>query len=396
MGTIRREQYLEELHEGRSDKDVVKVITGMRRCGKSTLLEQFKVDLLDSGVPEGDIIHLNLESFEGQGYTTYKELNEMLESRVPTDRDSYVLLDEIQNVDGWERSVAALCTIGRCDVYLTGSNSEMLSTELSTHISGRYIEIDMLPFSFREYIQLHPGSDVDGLFSDYLRYGSLPEVDPAKGERFCQSYIEGVFNTVLVKDILSRVKTDDVRKITSIARFLYSNIGNITNIATISKGSGISPVTTDRYITEMENALLFYHSERYDIVGKRLLQTNGKYYASDLGMRNVVLKGAEGTDISRPLENVVFLELIRRGYTVRTGSYRDLEVDFTALKGDTTEYYQVTLTMMSEDTRIRELRPLEGIRDNYSKTILTLDRFGLGSENGIRIVNVIDWLMDRV
>ena len=395
MGAIRREQYLEELREGRSDKDVVKVVTGMRRCGKSTLLEQFKGDLLDSGVPEEDIIHLNLESFEGQGYTTYKELNEMLESRVPTDRDSYILLDEIQNVEGWEKSVAALCTIEMCDVYLTGSNSSMLSTELSTHISGRYIEIDMLPFSFKEYIQLHSGSDVNKLFSDYLRYGSLPEVDPAKGERFCQSYIEGVFNTVLVKDILSRVKTDDVRRITSIARFLYSNIGNTTNIAAISKGSGISPVTSDRYVTEMENALLFYHSERYDIVGKRLLQTNGKYYASDLGMRNVVLKGAKGTDVSRPLENVVFLELIRRGYTVRTGSYRDLEVDFTALKGGSTEYYQVTLTMMSEDTRTRELRPLEDIRDNYSKTILTLDRFGLGSENGIRIVNVIDWLLGQ-
>ncbi len=394
MKTVRRERYLKDLHEGRSAKNVIKVITGMRRCGKSTLLDQFISDLKLNGVLDSDIIHINFDSFEGQKYQNYIELNNMLESAVSAEKEYYVILDEIQNVEGWEKTVAALNTIKSCDVYLTGSNSAMLSTELSTHISGRYVEIKMLPLSFKEYVEFHQPEDIEKSFSEYLKYGSLPDVNPKLGERFCESYLEGVFNTVLIKDILLRIKTDDVKKITSIARFLYSNIGNITNIASIAKGAEINPVTASRYVTEIENALLFYHSEKYDIVGKRLLQTNGKYYASDLGMRRIVLKDIHDTDVSRPLENLVYLELIRRGYTVRTGSFRDFEVDFIAFKGDSTEYYQVTLSMLSEGTRKRELRSLECIKDNYHKTILTTDRIGLGSENGIRIVNVIDWLLE--
>lgn len=305
----------------------------------------------------------------------------------------YIFLDEIQNVKDWELSVAALGTMKNCDVYLTGSNSKLLSTELSTHLSGRFIEIRMLPLSFREYLELHPSDDRELRFREYLRFGALPETDPARGERFCDAYLEGTFNTVLVKDILGRLKIDDVTKVEAIARFLYSNIGNTTNTQHIAKGAGVSAATADRYIGQMEGALLFYHAEKYDVVGKKLLETNGKYYASDLGLRNSALKGAGGTDLSRPLENLVYLELIRRGYTVRIGSYRDYEVDFTALKADTTEYYQVTTTLQTAETRERELRPLNGLRDNFRKTVLTLDRFGLGSENGITVVNIIDWLL---
>lgn len=389
---VRRLQYLESLHSGRDATNVVKVVTGMRRCGKSTLFEQYIDDLKVSGVPEDRILSINFDSAEGQTIETYADLNEIIR-KIPSDKLMYVFLDEIQNVDRWERSVAALCTMKNCDVYITGSNSKLLSTELSTHLSGRFIEIRMLPLSFKEYLEMHPSDDLDLRFRQYLRYGSLPEADPERGERFCDGYLEGTFNTVLVKDVIGRMKVDDVTKIKAIARFLYSNIGNTTNVANIAKGAKVSAATAEKYIAKMEESLLFYNAERYDIVGRNLLETNGKYYASDLGMRNSALKGAGGTDISRPIENVVFLELIRRGYTVRVGSFRDYEVDFTAIRGDITEYYQVTMTMMSEVTRDRELRPLTGIRDNYRKTIITLDRLGLGSEGGIEIVNLYDWLM---
>lgn len=395
MKSVRREDYLACLHESRAAKNVVKVITGMRRCGKSTLLEQFIGDLRSEGISDNNMVYVNFDGFEGSDFPTSAELNAMLKKKVPTDRDFYVFFDEIQNVDGWERSIAALCTLPLCDVYITGSNSKMLSGELATHIAGRYIEIKVYPLSFREYSEFYPSVDPTSLFGKYLKYGALPEAVPERGDRFCDSYLEGVFNTVLIKDILSRVKSDDVGKITAIARFLYSNIGNRTSISSVADGAKISPVTVARYVSEMENACLFRYAERYDIVGKRLLQTNGKYYASDLGMRNTVLRGAAGADISRPLENIVFLELLRRGYTVRTGSYRDSEIDFVAIKGDSVEYYQVTMTVMPEDTRTRELRPLEGLKDNYFKTVLTMDRLGLGSEKGIRIANVIDWLLGR-
>ena len=390
---VRRVQYLEALHSGKDATNVVKVVSGMRRCGKSTLFDQYMDDLRASGIPEDSIFSINFDSAEGQKIENSADLNRLIVEKIPSDRPMYVFLDEVQNVDRWEKSVAALCTMKNCDVYITGSNSKLLSTELSTHLSGRFIEIRMLPLSFKEYMEMHPSDDLDLRFGQYLRYGSLPEADPERGERFCDGYLEGTFNTVLVKDILGRMKTDDVTKIKDIARFLYSNIGNTTNVANIAKGAKVSAATAEKYVAKMEEALLFYHAERYDIVGKNLLETNGKYYASDLGMRNSALKGAGGTDMSRPMENVVFLELVRRGYTVRVGSFRDYEVDFTALRGGDTEYYQVTMTMMSEATRDRELRPLAGIKDNFSKTVITMDRLGLGSENGIEVVNIYDWLL---
>ncbi|MDR0523426.1 MAG: ATP-binding protein [Candidatus Methanoplasma sp.] len=392
---VRREQYLESLRAGKDATGVVKVVTGMRRSGKSTLFGQYMDDLRSSGVPDDRILSINFDALDAQDIKTSSDLNKVLSCAMPAAGMAYVFLDEIQNVEGWEKSVAALCATGRCDVYVTGSNSKMLSAELTTHISGRFVEIRMLPLSFKEYLELHPSGDLDLRFREYVRYGSLPDADPERGERFCDGYLEGVFNTVLVKDILGRLKTDEVSKIESVARFLYSNIGNVTNIASIAKGAGISGATADRYVSKMEESLLFYRAEKYDVIGKRLLETNGKYYASDLGMRSAALKGAGGADFSRPLENVVFLELVRRGYNVRVGSFRDREVDFAAFRGDSVEYYQVAATMLSDETRGRELRPLNGIRDNFRKTIITMDRVGLGSENGIDIVNLYDWLLGR-
>ena len=392
-GTVRRSGYLEQMHGSKGVTGVVKVITGMRRCGKSTLMEQFEEDLRSEGVDSNHIFHVNFETFEGYDIIFPDELRRQLRT-LPKDGIVYVMLDEIQDVEGWELIVSSLEEVKNYDVYITGSNSDMLSTDLSTHLSGRYIEIKMLPLSFGEYYELHPGNPEDR-FVQYLRYGGLPDTDPDRGERHSLGYLEGVFSTVLVKDVLSRLRTDDVNKIRAIARFLYSNAGNITNIATIAQGTGLNPGTVERYVGGMESALLFYHAEKYDIVGKKLLSTNGKYYASDLGMRYMALKGSGTDDLSRPLENAVYLELIRRGYTVRIGSYRDKEVDFTAVMGNDVEYYQVAMTILSEETKKREFGSLEAIRDNFPKTVLTMDRFNLGNFGGIRVVNVIDWMLGR-
>ncbi|CDF30556.1 uncharacterized protein BN463_00746 [Methanoculleus sp. CAG:1088] len=392
-GTVRRSGYLEQMHGSKGATGVIKVITGMRRCGKSTLMEQFEEDLRSEGVDSNHIFHVNFETFEGYDILSPDELRRQLRA-LPKDGIVYVMLDEIQDVEGWELIVSSLEEVKNYDVYITGSNSDMLSTDLSTHLSGRYIEIKMLPLSFGEYYELHPGNAEDR-FVQYLRYGGLPDTDPDRGERHSLGYLEGVFSTVLVKDVLSRLRTDNVNKIRAIARFLYSNVGNITNIATIAQGTGLNPGTVERYVGGMESALLFYHAEKYDIVGKKLLSTNGKYYASDLGMRYMALKGSGTDDLSRPLENAVYLELIRRGYTVRIGSYRDKEVDFTAVMGNDVEYYQVAMTVLSEETKKREFGSLEAIRDNFPKTVLTMDRFNLGNFGGIRVVNVIDWMLGR-
>ena len=392
---VLRKDYLSLLEAGKDENDVVKVITGMRRSGKSTLMSQFIEKLKADGVPDDRIFLINFEMAEYQYLNDKDVLNKWILDNIPKEGQCYVFLDEIQNVKDWEMSVSALQIIPNCDVYITGSNSKMLSSELSTHISGRYIEVKVLPLSFSEYLELHPSDDKDRRFKDYLKYGALPVVNPDSDRIFIEGLLEGVFNTVLVKDILSRLRTDDVSKITAIARFLYSNIGNITNIENIATETGISNPTVSRYVEEMSKAFLFYYAEKYDIVGKKILKTNGKFYASDLGMRNVILGLGLARDISKPLENVVFMELLRRGYEVRIGSYRDWEVDFTAIGPDGVEYYQICETMLSDDTYKRESRPFKAIKDNCPKTILTLDRFGLGSEDGIKIVNLIDWLLDK-
>lgn len=392
---VLRKDYLSLLEAGKDENTVVKVITGMRRSGKSTLMNQFIEKLKAAGVSDDRIFLINFEMAEYQYINDRTILNKWILDNIPKEGQCYVFLDEIQNVNDWEMSVSALQIMPNCDVYITGSNSKMLSSELSTHISGRYTEVKVLPLSFSEYLELHPSDDKDSRFRDYLRYGGLPVVNPDSDRTFIEGLLEGIFNTVLVKDVLYRLKTDDVSKITAIAKFLYSNIGNITNIDNISTETGISNPTVSKYVEEMSKAFLFYYAEKYDIVGKKILKTNGKFYASDLGMRNVIIGLGLARDISKPLENVVFMELLRRGYEVRIGSYRDWEVDFTAIGPDGVEYYQICETMLSDDTYKRESRPFKAIKDNCPKTILTLDKFGLGRDDGIKIVNLVDWLLDK-
>ena len=385
---IIREDYLAILTSSKDMPSTVKVLTGMRRTGKTTVLNQFVSRLRSMDTDEENICHINLDLLVDEPNINW--LHEQIKPVLERKGMHYILIDEIQDVDGWERLVAMLVARGDCDVYITGSNSKMLSSELSTKLSGRYIEIEILPLSFKEYMELHPGEKEKRL-EDYLKFGGLPMIDPDRGESVCMFQSEGVFNTVVMKDIMSRI-SGSARRLDAICRFLYSNIGNVTNPDRISEALNIPKDDVYRFMNEIVSAHLFYHADRYDIVGKKYLKSKGKYYATDLGMRYMLLNPGSLADLSKPLENAVYFELLRRGYKVSVGSYNDSEIDFTAMKGDKIIYYQVTQTMHAEKTKKRELTPLEEVPDNYRKIVLTEDRIGLGSYDGIEVINVIDWL----
>ena len=392
MSEIIRRLYLDRLKSGRDRTDVVKVITGMRRSGKTVLMRQFIRELKDSGIPDDRVVYMNFESRDWERVSTYSDLLDYISS-LGIEGRIYVFLDEIQRVQSWERAVNSLQVDFDADVYITGSNAYLLSSDLSTYISGRYMELRILPLSFSEFLELHPG-EKDMRFMQYLRTGSLPIVDPDGDETFEQDLLTGVFNTVLVKDILEHTGSSDASVLLDVARFLYSNVGNVTSCNSIARTLREDNRQVRRYLDSMADSFLIYKAERYDIRGKRLLDTLEKYYVSDTGMRNAVLGISSREDISRLVENVVYLELIRRGYGVAVGKYGDTEVDFTARRGNVVEYYQVTLSMISESTYNREIRPFELIRDSHPKTVLSMDRFLIDIPDGIRHVNVIDWLLD--
>ena len=387
---IARKDYLDLLSASRDMPRTVKVLIGMRRTGKTTIMNQF-MRIITDDTDEGNIFHIDLDlAFDK---ISVEELRNMMQPVLDAKGMHYIFLDEIQNVDEWERLVAMLVARGDCDIYITGSSSKMLSSELSTKLSGRYIEIEVFPFSFKEYMELRPGDRTER-FSEYLRYGAIPAVDPDRGEVMCRHQLEGIYNTVMMKDVLTHIN-GEARRLKAISRFLFSNIANMTSTHSIAVGTSIPDETVGRYIDAMTSAFLFHHAERYDIVGKKVFDSKGKYYATDLGIRHTILNDTETIDISRPIENIVYLELLRRGKRVYVGSYRDKEVDFTAFDADGVEYYQVTQSMMDETTRERETSSLMKIDDNFPKTVLTLDVFGLGTYNGIKVVNLIDWLLDR-
>ena len=387
---IIRQDYLQILEDASGKTDLVKVITGMRRVGKTTVMLQHLHNLRTRGIPEESICYIDLDLIGADISTS--QLKDLIGPCLEEKGIHCILIDEIQNVTGWEQVIAMLVARRDCDIYITGSNSRMLSSELSTKLSGRYMEVEILPLSFREFMELN-GGNPEKRFEQYLRYGPLPSIEPDRGERVCRAQSEGVYNTVLMKDVLARF-SGKADKLVPICRFLYSNIRNITNAEKISEALGISNDTISKYLNAVLEAHLFYHADRYDVVGKKVSSSKGKYYATDLGMRSILVNANELRDVSAPLENVVYFELLRRGYRVFVGSFRDQEVDFTAIKGDEVNYYQVSKTVMDDDTYTREIDPLQSVNDNYDKTILTLDRFGLGNDNGIKIVNVIDWLLE--
>ena len=392
-GTVERTEYLKKLSGWKDRTDVAKVITGIRRCGKSTLMMQFINMLEESGVDSDDILYLNLESGDAEDIGDSKDLNAYIRERIPKDKRTYILLDEVQRVKEWERTLNFLMVDYDADVYITGSNAYLLSSELATFISGRYAEIKMLPLSFKEYLKLHPGfNSAESGFDSYLRYGALPSIDPHADEDRIGEQLQGIYNTVLVKDVLTRNGIRNMGILQSLVRFLFFNVGSITNTHTISKQLGVSSPMIRNYVNSLEEAYIIYKAERYDVRLKRVIGSNEKYYAADPGVRNAMM-GWKGDDLGKQIENIVYLELRRRGYDVMVGSFRDAEVDFIAFKNRRVEYYQVTRSMISESVSEREIRSLKMISDSYPKTILSLDRIMIEPGDGIVHMNLMDWLL---
>ncbi len=403
-----RTEYLNKLIEWK-DEQVIKVVTGIRRSGKSTLLELYADYLRQNGVTDEQIIFINFEDLENEYLLDYKVLYKHITDRLCKDKYTYIFLDEIQKVEDFEKAVDSLYIKKNTDIYITGSNAYLLSGELATLISGRYVEISMLPFSFKEYLEYHPTGDTEAALAAYMSDGGFPYVSVMERSKSkTDMYLEGIYNTIIVKDIEDRQKKRESdpnkRKITdivllkSIAKFLANSVGNPISFKSIadyitSTGRKISQSTVSDYVEALCEAFIFYPALRFDIYGKELMKTNQKYYIVDLGLRRHLI-AKKSYDLGFSLENIVYLELLRRGYEVNIGKVGDTEVDFVAKKDDRYYYFQVTDDMTAEATFNREISPLKNIADNYPKTILTHDKLTLGNYNGIEVINVIDWLLE--
>lgn len=402
---IDRPLYLEKLFSWK-DKDVIKVITGIRRCGKSKILECYAEKLIKSGISKDAIIQINFEDKKNDKFTA-DTLNEYLEQKISANQENsiYIFLDEIQKVEKWETVVASIRLKKNVDIYITGSNAYMLSSELATFLSGRYVEIKMLPLSFAEFLSFHTfpnDMSVDAKFQLYMKFGGMPSLMECNfDEQQCMDILDGIYNTVLVKDVLMHNPNENTATVEKISNYLADNIGNITSINSITNTlfnekliENKNNAFVEDYITSFEKAFIFYSIKRYDIKGKDYLRSLGKYYISDVGFRYYKL--GRITDVGRIIENIVYFELLRRGYKVGIGKIDNKEVDFVAIKQDKKIYIQVTETLAGENTRERELSSLLAIKDNFEKIVLTTDRLFSGyTEEGIRIVNLIDWLLNK-
>lgn len=401
MERFAREKYLDWLVRWK-DRQIIKVVTGVRRCGKSTLFAIYQDYLRAHGVDDAQIIAINFEDLEFEAISEYRALYSYVKERLLPDRMNYVFLDEIQHVIGYEKAVDSLFLRENCDLYITGSNGYLLSGELATLLTGRYVALEMLPLSFKEYCAglgeaLPPLNEA---FMRYIRRGSFPyTLRYDDGEAEALEYLRGIYNTILLNDIVKRLRVADVNMLERVTRFMMHNIGNRTSPATIagalaSQRLKIDPKTVDRYLRGLTDSLLFYEARRYNIKGKKLLTSLNKYYVCDVTMRNLLVRTQE-SDIGHILENVVFLELKRRYPEVYVGQIgSDGEVDFVALNGGELHYYQVAQTTLDEKVLARELAPLKQIHDNHPKTLLTLDEiFGEMDYEGIHKRNAIEWLL---
>lgn len=396
---VPRSEYISQL-EAYKDKQIIKVITGLRRSGKTTLMEIYKESLIASGVSLEQIIHLNFEDVDNAYIEDYRLLYQEVKTRLIPDKMNYVILDEVQYVSGFERAIDSLYIRKNCDVYITGSNSKLLSGDLATLLSGRYVEINVLPLSFKEYVSAkEEKSRIDMLFSNYVQTSSFPFVLQLDTTWSIQQYLSSIYDSVVLKDIIGRRKSVDVSILNRIIRFLFDSIGSEISANRIagtltSSGRKISVPTVDIYLKAVVDSFLFYKTERYDIKGKELLSTNPKYYAADIGLRRAVL-GSKAGDAGHLLENIVYLELIRRGYKTYVGKTGNAEVDFIAFGENGPEYYQVAYTVRDADGSIleRELRPLLSIHDHNPKYLLTMDYGTIENYDGIKQVYVLDWLL---
>lgn len=394
-----RDIYLNKLIQFK-DKPLIKVITGIRRCGKSTLLDLFEEYLLNTGIKKENIIHMNFEDLTYDEIKDYKDLNKYIKEKVLDNDKKYIILDEIQQVSNWEKAINSFLVTLNCDIYITGSNAYLLSSEISTLLSGRYVEIKMLPLSFKEYLDFNDYNTKENLekhFNDYLLYGGLPIVSYVHDKSAIRNILSGVFNTVIIKDVAKRNSIRDITLLENLIRYIAQNIGspissrNISNYLN-SAGRKTSTETIDNYLKMLENAFIIYKANRFDIKGKMYLKTLEKYYVVDTGIRNELLSFKDG-DYGHMLENLVYLELLRRGYDVSVGKIDNLEVDFIAQNYDEKIYYQVSASILDENTKKRELNPFDHIPDHYEKVILTMDRTPIKDFNGIKNINIIDFLL---
>ncbi len=399
MRTINRKEYLEKLI-ALKDKQLIKVITGVRRCGKSKLLEIYQDYLMKQGVSEDQIISINFEDYDFVNLNDSDKLYHYVKERLKKGKMTYIFLDEIQHVHDFPRVVDALYIKDNTDIYITGSNAYMLSSEIATLISGRYIEIMMLPLSFKEYVSYFDNpSDLRRLYLDYLTSSSFPYTLDLKGQpKEIRDYLDAVYNTIVVKDVDNRKKITDTMMLESITKFMFDNIGNPLSTKKIadtmnSDGRKLDVKTVEKYIDALQESYILYQAKRYNIKGKQYLKTLEKYYVVDIGMRYMLL-GTRSTDIGHILENVIFLELIRRGYDVYVGKVDNQEVDFVAMSSNNITYIQVAASVRDDKTLQRELKPLQKITDHYPKLILTLDDDPVADYDGIRRLNALDWLLE--
>lgn len=395
---LQRKEYLDKLIAFR-DKQIIKIVTGIRRCGKSTLLRLYQDWLKAQGVSENQIISINFEDMDYEELTDYKKLYAYLKERLVRDKMTYIFLDEIQHVDNFPKVVDSLYIKEKVDIYMTGSNAYMLSSEIATLISGRYVQIEMLPLSFREYMGSTGSMDDRGVkYTEYLENSSFPFTLELKGHPDeIRDYLEGLYNTIVVKDIVNRKRITDTMMLKSVLRFVFDNIGNPLSSKKIadtmtSDGRKIDVKTVEKYLEALSESYIIYQAKRYNIKGKQYLKTLEKYYVVDIGLRFMLL-GSRQVDAGHILENVIYLELLRRGYDVYVGKIDTFEVDFVAQNRKGTAYFQVALTARDEKTLERELRPLQAIRDHYPKVLLTMDEDPEAQYEGIRRLNARDWLL---
>ena len=396
---IKRQEYLNNLISFR-DKQLIKVVTGIRRCGKSTLFELYQEYLLADGIADNQIVAVNLEEGEFEDIETSKQLYAYVKERLLPEKKMYIFLDEVQRVTDFQKAVDSLYIKKNCDVYITGSNAYLLSGELATLLSGRYVEIKMLPLSFKEYISVFPkDTSVDRLYGDFVQNSAFPYALELQKPKDLRQYLQGIFDTIVLKDIVSRRRFPDMEMLKSVVRFMFHNIGNICSTKSISDtmtsaGRKISVHTVESYLSALTDSFILYKISRYDVKGKQHLKTGDKYYVADIGLRYAML-GSKKADVGHILENIVFLELLRRGYEVYIGKVGNTEVDFVVVSDEGEEYYQVAYTVIDTqgNTLKRELAPLEAISDHNPKYLLTMDCTPLTSHNGIKQINVLDWLL---
>lgn len=400
---IYRGEYMNRLRSFKDNK-LIKVVTGLRRSGKSTMLQMFRDELLQNNVSADQIQYINFELMKYDAIRSYRQLYELVLQSIQPDKKNYLFFDEIQQVDGWEKAVNSLTLEYDTDIYITGSNAYLLSSELATLLSGRYVEIKMLPLSFKEYYGYYSkeNKSKQELFDEYLKFGGLPQLlSLPHDEHSLSAFLESIYDTVILKDVISRNKLKDVDLLKRVFAFVCGNVGSITSTNSMAKyiaceaklDSALRPATIGNILEMLENAFIIYRADRYDIKGKEVLKSLEKYYVADTGLKNTIV-GYNLDNYGHAIENVVYLELIRRGFKVYVGKEGTKEIDFVAIKQQETIYYQVTQSLMDSDVQKRETAPFYALKDFYDKVIITTDKTYATNHNGIKIVNIIDFLLE--